>query len=140
MASVEFDRFKKLLKKNGRFVTTPRMRLFGVLQNHTTLTLKELIRHTSKHDQATVYRNIDLFERLGVINRLRLGWHTKIELSDVFQHHHHHMSCVNCGKIFILKDNDTIEQEITHIASRSGFKPMDHQLEIRGLCKNCQKT
>lgn len=139
MASVEFLRFRKLLKQNGHFITKPRMRLFGVLQNHRTLTLKELIKIINKHDQVTVYRNIDLFERLGIINRLRLGWHTKIELSDIFQHHHHHLSCVKCGKVFVLEDNAAIEQEITRISQRSGFKPMDHQLEIRGFCQTCQQ-
>lgn len=134
---MELKRFKKLLRENGNFVTVPRLRLFGVLQNHTTLTLKELITHIHKHDQATVYRNIELFEQLGIINRLRLGWHTKIELSDIFQHHHHHMSCVSCGKIFILKDNRTIENEISRIATKNGFKAIDHQLEIRGLCQKC---
>ncbi|MES2971347.1 MAG: Fur family transcriptional regulator [Patescibacteria group bacterium] len=137
MADVEFERFKTLLRKHSYLVTQPRMRLFGYLQNHPAYTLKELIHLTKKHDPVTVYRNIDLFEKLGIINRIRLGWNTKIELSDIFQHHHHHMSCVSCGKIFILKDNDIIEQEIAKISQRSKFKPMDHQLEIRGLCHNC---
>lgn len=140
MADVEFNRFKKLLKTSGHFMTKPRMRLFGLLQSYPALTLKELIRLTNKHDQVTVYRNVELFEQLGIINRLRLGWQTKIELSDVFQHHHHHMSCVNCGKVFVLKDSSVIENEIGRISRASGFKPLDHQLEIRGLCANCQKA
>lgn len=136
---MELKRFKKLLKTNGHFVTLARLRLFGVLQNHTTLTLKELIQLIQKHDQATIYRNIDLFEQLGIINRLRLGWQTKIELSDIFQHHHHHLSCVLCGKVVMLRDNPTIENEIAKISRRSGFKPLDHQLEIRGYCAKCSK-
>lgn len=140
MADVEFSRFKKLLKDSGYFVTAPRMRLFGLLQNHPALTLKELIKLVKKHDQTTVYRNMDLFERLGIINRLRLGWHTKIELSDIFQHHHHHMSCVNCGKVWALKEDALIEAQIIKLANLKDFKAMDHQLEIRGLCKTCQKT
>lgn len=138
MTDIEFIRFKKLLKSNGHFVTTPRMRLFGVLQNHPALTLKELIKLTKRHDQVTVYRNMDLFEKLGIINRLRLGWRTKIELSDIFQHHHHHMSCVNCGKVWTLKENIVIENQISKLAESNAFKPIDHQLEIRGLCKACQ--
>lgn len=139
MTDVEFIRFKKLLKENGNFITTPRMRLFGLLQHHPSLTLKQIIKRTTKHDQVTVYRNVDLFEKLGIINRLRLGWHTKIELSDIFQHHHHHLSCVNCGKVWALKENNVIENQISQLAMAKDFKPMDHQLEIRGICKTCQK-
>lgn len=140
MADVEFLRFKRLLRSRGHFVTAPRMRMFGHLQHHPAVTIKKLLELVDRHDRATVYRNIDLFEKLGIINRLQLGWHTKIELSDVFKHHHHHMSCVNCGKVWALKENMTIENEIDQLARARGFRPMDHQLEIRGLCKSCQKT
>ena len=139
MADVEFNRFRKLLQESGHFVTAPRMRLFGLLQNHPALTLKELIKLEKKHDTVTVYRNIELFEKLGIINKLRLGWTTKIELSDIFHHHHHHMTCINCGTVKVLKDNQTLETEIARISSRLGFKSTDHQLEISGLCKNCQQ-
>ncbi len=136
--SPEIKRFRLLLKNNGHFITKPRLRLFTILQNHKTLTVHELITLLDIHDQATVYRNIKVFEDLGIISRLQLGWHSKLELSDIFQHHHHHMTCNGCGKVLILKDNQTIEAEIARISRTSGFKAVDHQLEIRGLCKACQ--
>lgn len=139
MASVEFLRFKKLLKSSGHFVTTPRMRLFSVLQNRPALTMQELIPLLDRHDQVTVYRNITLFEELGIVNRLRLGWQTKIELSDIFRHHHHHFTCVSCGKVINLPEDPTIEKHISLLAKNDGYKTMDHQLEIRGLCPACQK-
>lgn len=137
MASVEFVRFKKLLKSRGNFVTMPRMRLFGLLQKHTALTIGELIHKTTKHDRVTVYRNIDLFEKLGIVTRVQLGGQTKVELSDMFQHHHHHMTCLNCGKVFVLKENKIIETELARIGHGTHFKITDHQLEIRGLCSKC---
>jgi len=139
MASVEFARFKKLLRSNGHFVTAPRMRLFGLLQNRPALTLKELINLEKEHDIVTVYRNVTLFEQLGIINRLRMGWNTKIELSDIFHHHHHHMTCVNCGRVVVLREDPEIETKIAHMSKRHYFKPLDHQLEIRGLCPSCQQ-
>lgn len=140
MANTDNNRFISLLKKNNLFITKPRLRLFEILQHHPALTLKELINLTTKHDQVTVYRNINLFEKLGIINRIRLGWNTKIELSDIFIHHHHHMSCTKCGKILDLAHNQNIEKEITKISHLMKFKPLDHQLEIRGICLKCQKT
>ena len=133
----EIKLFRSLLKKNGHFITKPRIRLFAILQNHNTLTIHELIALLDRHDQATVYRNIKLFEELGILRRLQLGWHSKLELSDVFQHHHHHMTCTNCAKVYILRDNPVIESEIARISHNSSFRAIDHQLEIRGLCKNC---
>ncbi len=138
MSDVEFLRFKKLLKSNNYFVTAPRMRMFGLLQHHPAVTVKQLLNLIEKHDRSTVYRNIEVFEKLGIINRLRLGWHTKIELSDIFQHHHHHIACVKCGKVWTLKENRVIEKAIIDLAASKNFQPMDHQLEIRGFCQTCQ--
>lgn len=137
LMSVELNQFKKVLKSNGHFVTKPRLRLFGHLQNHKVATISQLISLLGRHDQATVYRNIKIFEKLGIISRLQLGWHSKIELSDKFQHHHHHMTCLKCGNVTILPENTAIEQEIKDLVRKEGFKPTHHQLEIRGLCTAC---
>jgi Fur family ferric uptake transcriptional regulator len=137
--SVESKRFKALLKSHGHFMTKPRLRLFTILQEHSILTIPELIALLERHDQATVYRNIKLFEELGVINRLRLGWNSKLELSDMFQHHHHHLTCISCGKVIALPEDELIEERIGTISRTNHFKAVDHQLEIRGLCTTCQK-
>lgn len=136
---MEVTRFKNLLKQRGHFVTKPRLRLFAILQKRPALTMQQLIPQLSQHDQVTVYRNIDLFEELGIVNRLRLGWQTKIELSDLFRHHHHHFTCNHCNKIFDLPDDSTIEKQIAQLGNDKNFQITDHQLEIRGLCQNCQK-
>lgn len=130
---------KKLLKTNGYFLTTPRLRLFALLQKHDTLTIPELIKYLSQQDQATIYRTIKLYETLGIINRLRFGPSSKIELSDIFEHHHHHFSCTKCGVVIVLPEVRIIEETITKLGQKQNFYPTDHQLEIRGLCYTCNK-
>lgn len=133
----EISQFKKLLKKNRHYITNARLRLFAILQNHPALSIHELIKLSSKNDQATVYRNIIVLEKLGVIARLRLGWHSKVELSDMFRHHHHHFTCLKCGAVTSLPENQALEQEINKLAAVQHFKQTDHQLEIRGHCRAC---
>jgi len=134
----ELQLFRSRLKKHGYFNTGPRFRLFTMLQKHGSLSINELISNLPDQDQATVYRNIKLFDELGIINRLRLGWNSKLELSDIFHHHHHHFTCLSCGKIMVLKEDPALEKQIEQISRKGGFKPTDHQLEIRGYCKACQ--
>ncbi len=86
--------------------------MFRILQKYNELTINELIAHLRRHDQATVYRNTKVFEDLGIISTLRLGWNSKLELSDVFQHHHHHMTCVRCGDVKVLPEAPLIESAI----------------------------
>ena len=130
--------FRKTLKQSGYSITRQRLSLFETLQGHNSLAVWQLVTRLPDQDQATVYRNIKVFEELGIINRLQLGWHSKLELSDIFHHHHHHLTCLKCGKVIILKDNPILETEITRLSARRGFTPTDHQLEIRGLCSQCQ--
>lgn len=133
----EIKQFKELLKKNEHYVTKARLRLFIALQNNPTLSIKKLITQIPKHDRATIYRNITTFEKLGLISRLQMGWNSKVELSDMFQHHHHHFTCLNCKQITNLPENQILEKEIAKLAESSQCKQTDHQLEIRGLCQTC---
>lgn len=97
-------------------------------------------RAKGKVDRATVYRTIELFERLGIVRRLNIGWKYKIELSDLFTGHHHHMFCTNCGRMFELPENPMLETMIDTVAAKSAFSPRGHQLEVYGLCANCSKA
>ena len=102
------------------------------------MTMDQLITRLPTQDQATVYRNIKIFEDLGIVSRVHIAGQSKVELSDIFQHHHHHLTCTSCGRVTILKENSLVESEIEKITLALRFKPLDHQLEIRGLCSTCQ--
>jgi Fur family transcriptional regulator, ferric uptake regulator len=134
----ELDLFKRLLQKNRLFATTARLRLFAALQESGASTIKSLIAKLPRHDQSTVYRNLKLFEGLGVISRLRLGWKSKVELSDAFHHHHHHLTCLKCNKVIVLPEDTVLEGEIARLSYKHRFKSIDHQLEIRGFCQICK--
>lgn len=134
----ELNEFKKILKSAGSFATKPRLGLFRYLQSHPEVSIHQLMNDITQQDQATIYRNIKLFEKLGIVNRLQLGWSSKLELSSRFHDHHHHMTCTNCGKVIAWEEDPTIELRIQTVALKLRFLPQDHQLEIRGLCENCQ--
>ena len=131
--------FRRTLRKNHSYITPSRVRLFQVLQKYSPLSIHELIDRSARYDQSTVYRNLLLFERLGIVSRLQLGWNSKVELSDQFTHHHHHLSCVQCGRIVTLAESPALEREIVRLNAHSGYKLIDHQLELKGLCVVCQK-
>lgn len=88
-------------------------------------------------DRASVYRSIALFEQLGIVHRLHIGWKYKIELTDVFSHHHHHLACSRCGTVIPLTEDDELESMLSQLAASHNFQAQSHQLEIRGLCVRC---
>lgn len=138
ITGMHYDNLRSILKQSGASLTNPRKVVFDLMLNKGPQSVQVLVqRGKGKIDRATVYRTIDLFERLGIVRRLNIGWKYKIELSDVFTGHHHHMYCTNCNRMFNLPDNPMLETMIDTVAAKSGFSPRGHQLEVSGLCANC---
>jgi len=136
-----YDTLRSLLKENGSSLTKPRKIVFDLLLNQEPQSMQVLSKRAEgKVDRATVYRTVELFEELGIARRLNIGWKYKIELSDVFTGHHHHMFCTNCGRTYDLAENSMLETMIDTVAAKSGFAPRGHQLEIYGHCQNCSKN
>lgn len=132
------QKFKATLKKNGLSVTMSRKIVFNALQGQEPQTMAELVEACWRHiDRATVYRTVELFERLGMVKRLQIGWKHKLELSDDFQHHHHHLTCRVCGRTTPLPEDQALESRLKLLAAAEGFTMQDHQVEIQGVCSNC---
>jgi Fur family ferric uptake transcriptional regulator len=120
-------------------MTEPRQVVFEALQNHEPQTMNSLVTACQqKIDRASVYRTVQLFERLGIVQRLQIGWKYKLELSDAFSHHHHHLSCSVCGIVIPIKEDKFLERQLYDLAEAHSFLPESHQLEIRGICEICR--
>ena len=85
--------------------------------------------------KGTVYRNLKILRYIGEISELNLSgtvsrYEGKLE-------NHYHFRCKKCGRIFDLEEpvNEDLDNKV---AKRTGFKVSYHQLEFRGLCKDCQ--
>lgn len=133
------EQFLTLLKRAGLSETDTRKKVFAALKDNPPLTMGELVGMLAQQvDRASVYRTIELFERLGIAQRLHFGWKFKLELTDAFHDHHHHLVCTNCGTIVDLPEDSAIESHLENLASGQGFTMSAHQLEIQGLCQKCQ--
>lgn len=131
---------RALLKKNNSSLTKPRKVVFNLLYNQKPQSMQVIIERAKNDvDRATIYRTLDLFEKAGIVHRLNIGWKYKYELSDVFQGHHHHFHCSNCGTTFSLEPNAMLETMIDTVAAKSDFAPRGHQLEIYGFCSDCKR-
>jgi Fur family ferric uptake transcriptional regulator len=139
--AVPIEQLQNLLQKHSRSMTRPRAKVFEALQSGEPLTIQELILRCSPDiDRASVYRTVQLFERLGIVQRVQIGWKYRLELSSDFQLHHHHMHCVRCGAIIALPEDTLLEKRLHELASAQGFESQDHTIEVRGLCPACQNS
>jgi Fur family ferric uptake transcriptional regulator len=136
MSTVQ-ETFNQLLKQAGYSVTRARVAVFTALVEQEPLRMHELVERTKSVDRASVYRAVELFEQLGIVQRLNTGWKYKIELTDKFSAHHHHVTCVHCGKTVAINET-ALERFIEEIARSHGFVPEAHQIEIQGVCDMCK--
>jgi Fur family ferric uptake transcriptional regulator len=132
-------RFNDVLKENGLSSTKTRLHIFELLQDKEPQSMHELfLRGKAKFDRVTLYRTIKLFEEVHIAQRVYSGWKYKLELTDRFSSHHHHLTCLKCGNIIPIKEDSEVEALIANLASQNDFKVLNHQLELQGVCKNCQ--
>lgn len=88
--------------------------------------------------RATIFRALDLFASLGLVERVDLpgGDHAYVACDTV---HHHHAICTGCGRSLDV-DDFGLTRVLNEIGRRSGFRVVDHRLEIFGLCAACQEA
>jgi Fe2+ or Zn2+ uptake regulation protein len=138
MINLEND-FKGLLKKHGQSITEQRLLIFNLLLGKEPLTMHELIeRANDQIDRASIYRIIGLFDQIGVTQRLNIGWKYRIELTDKFAQHHHHLTCLSCHKVIPI-NKDELEDFMSQLAIAQKFTPVEHQVEIQGYCNKCSQ-
>lgn len=84
---------------------------------------------------ATVYRTLEVLERIGAASR---ALRPSGEASYLFcaGAHHHHAVCVNCGKVDDVPCG-SVERLARSLAGRLRFRLKQHRVELLGLCERC---
>lgn len=130
-------KLKQTLKNAHCSATKSRTLVFTTLQQGPQ-SIAQLARANAKQvDRATVYRTVELFEKLGIVNRIWQGFKHHIELSEIFTPHHHHASCQNCGAIIDLTSSE-LESVLAGMAKKHNFLALGHSVELTGYCSRCQ--
>lgn len=88
---------------------------------------------------ATVYRTLELFSNFDIIHSMDFGDGRKryeFGSDGKESHRHHHLICINCGRIIEVNEDllDELEERVT---GTYDFVITDHELKIFGLCREC---
>ncbi len=95
--------------------------------------VRKVIPNISK---GTVYRNLKILRDTGEISELNLSG--TVSRYEGRHENHYHFRCEKCGRVFDLDEPVNNEMD-ARVARNTGFKVSYHQLEFRGLCRDCQK-
>lgn len=133
------DKFTQILKHNNVSVTSVRRAIFDALaETDKPLKNGEIAALVPSVDRASVYRTLELFDRLGLTTTVIRGWTPFTELAEPFKYHHHHIICQECGRVVEI-ENETLEDVLNLIATRHDFTLSKHTVELVGTCSNCKQ-
>ena len=82
---------------------------------------------------ATVYRTLRLFVAAGVAKERRFGDGPAMYEPAEPDHHHDHLLCTKCGRIFEFEDTIIEERQIS-IAKGLGVRLTSHRMTLFGEC------
>lgn len=134
---------RQLKSMDQRYTAARRNLVDVLLAAGRPVTLPDIADVAPDLAQSSVYRNLDVLERSGVIRRISAGSeYAHFELAEDLMGHHHHLICVDCGLIDDVQLDDDlerlVEQRLAALAKRSGFDPLHHSLDLHGRCAQCQ--
>ncbi|MHB8454198.1 MAG: ferric iron uptake transcriptional regulator [Acidiferrobacterales bacterium] len=132
------------LKKAGLKATLPRLKILSILEEAKVRHMsaedvyKSLLEAGEEVGLATVYRVLTQFETAGLVIRHNFeGGRSVFELNQ--GHHHDHMVCLECGKVFEFYD-PAIEERQRKVAEKAGFVMEEHSLYMYGICDGMKRS
>ena len=124
----------------GHNLTTQRRLILEVLQEaQGPIDARELYQRANSSDQsiswATVYRSLNLFKQLGLIDERRLAKaRCSYEIKQSLEHMH--LVCQCCGKI-IEFENYLVRKLVEVVRREHSFNVTKVDLYLEGYCAKC---
>ena len=132
---------KEILRAKEIKITKGRIEILNILKNSEKSLSAEKIYQICRDNNininlSTIYRTLELFEEKEITEKITLN-------DGVFSYklkgktHRHHLQCDICHKEVEVPCPMLQIQEM--VQNSTGFTLTDHDLVMKGICKDCQK-
>ena len=141
ISSQLFDTAIDRLKTSGGRMTKKREVLLNALLAFDRPASAEEIRERadlSQSDLVTVYRNLETFENIGMLQRVPLENGTQLFELTAPNEHYHHLICRECHKAERL--DLCVSKAVIGQAEAHGYTQIAHLMEVYGVCDKCESS
>jgi Fur family ferric uptake transcriptional regulator len=123
------------LHQRGLRMTPQRQQVLDAVRALEHATPERISAAVPDVDSATVYRTVELLEKLGLLRHTHLGHGAaSFRLSD---DEHVHVVCHNCGGV-IDAPHDLIDGLVARLADERGFAVDRSHFTVFGQCTDCR--
>jgi Fe2+ or Zn2+ uptake regulation protein len=139
------------LHEAGYRFTSQRRRVLDILKDsHDHPTVEDIYTQLRRRGErvpiGTIYRTVELLEKIGLARKINLGDRNRYEFLDSHSDAQHccHLVCERCGRIvdassdILASHIGCFEKLASEVAQASGFQVSGHQLRLFGICHNCR--
>lgn len=127
--------------KGIRMTKQRRIILEELRRLRTHPTADELYEHVRRRmprvSLGTIYRNLELLSRNGIIRRLEFGGSQMRFDGDVESHAH--IRCMRCGRIDDLPSDAGVTECDREILQDAGYTVKERRVEFLGICSDCRR-
>jgi Fur family transcriptional regulator, ferric uptake regulator len=135
----------KALSDAGYRSSAPREEVIGAIAelgcSITAREIADLLRERgSGVGLASIYRALDLLDRLDLVQRFDVGEGiARYEAALPGGDHHHHLVCESCGTVEPFED-EALEEAIHGLAGKTDFSIAAHDVTLHGECPSCRSS
>jgi len=131
----------QILKEKGFKVTPQRIAIYDILTNTKEHPTVESIYNKLQPlyptmSLATVYKSLEVFKKLNLVQELNVGEDKFRYDSNIKQHPH--IMCIDCGKVDDV-DDDMFFNLSEQVANKTGYDIIGQKLYFYGKCPSCIK-
>jgi Fur family ferric uptake transcriptional regulator len=135
------DQADALIRQQGLRSTAVRVRVLAfLLEQHSAVThlqIESELNANEKVDRVTLYRTLDWLLEKNLAHKVvgvDRAWCFRANVSDSAHQHHAHFKCQRCAKVLCL---DQLRANGQSPGLPEGYRSMEVELTIKGLCPKC---
>ena len=133
---------KRLMDNDARYTRGRRTVVDALAEAEGPRSAAELTNQLHGVPLSSLYRTLAVLEEADIVTpHLATKGIARYELAEWLTGHHHHLVCIECGRVEDIEipdgHEDRLRDLIREVSDAAAFAATDHALEIEGRCNRC---